>query len=261
MIGQLGVHCRRADLLFALGGYALSVSEDQEMFTDKMPGAPLKSPGTIWVGATGGRSLFMAVLTEDHLYFRNECLGQATCDDAVHRLQRLESPEEVLGTQRTHKISLANINELRLSSALNLVEIYHGPSNRRFVIQSLRDPIHEWVYAALWERLAPDAQPKAGNASLSTALTNPIFALVLALVFSTGFIYWAMDAKANPHHEGVHSVRTNAIEKVLYKIGAPGTIAIAAVINLSCVTWFVYRWKHPPSAEVIAISGPKVESP
>jgi hypothetical protein len=220
-----------------------------------------KTPGSIWAGDMGDdRSTpFVVVLADEYLYVNFAFFTNSGRDDAVCRLEHLETPDTVLG-RGTHKLSLASIKELRFSSALRLLEIYHGPSNRRFEIQSERDPIHEWVYTALRNRLAPDAEPTAGSVSRTGAMFGPICGLVLALICSALFIYWAIEARADPHNVGMRAASKNFIERILYIIGVTGTAAIATVIDLGLIGWIIYRWKHPPSAEVIRIPGLERES-
>jgi len=220
-----------------------------------------KTPGSIWAGDMGDdRSMpFVVVLADEYLYVNFAFLTKAGRDDAVCRLEHLETPDTVLG-RGTHKIALPSIKELRFSSALRLLEIYHGPSNRRFEIQSERDPIHEWVYTALRDRLAPDAEPTVGSVSRMGAVFGPLCGLVLALICSALFIYWAIEARADPQNVGLRAASKNFVEKILYSIGVTGTAAIATVIDVSLIGWIIYRWQHPPSAEVIAIPGPERES-
>lgn len=219
------------------------------------------TPGPIWAGDMGDdRSMpFVVVLAEEYLYVNFAFFSEAGRDDAVGRLEHLEKPDSVLG-RGTHKIHLSSIKELRLSSALRLLEIYHGPTNRRFEIQSERDPIHEWVYTALRDRLAPDAKPTVGSVSRMGALLGPSCVLVLALICSALFIYWAIDARADPQNVGLRAASKNFVEEILYNMGVTVTAAIATVVDFGLIGWIIYRWQHPPAAEVIAIPAPEQES-
>jgi hypothetical protein len=209
---------------------------------------------SIWTGDMGDDP-FVVVLSDEHIYVNFAFFSEAGRDEAVHRLEQLETPETVLG-RGTHKIALSSIKELRFSSALRLLEIYHGSANRRFEIQSEKDPIHEWIYTALRDRLARNAQATVGTVSRLGALFGPFCGLVLALTCSALFIYWAIDASADPQNFGLRAASKNFVESMLYNIGVTGTTAIASVIDLGLIGWIIYRWQHPPSAEVITIAGP-----
>lgn len=216
----------------------------------------VRSPGLIWAGDMGDdRSMpSVVMLADEYLYVNFGFFTEAGRDDAVRRLKQFETPDTVLG-RGTRKIPLTSIKELRFSSALRLLEIYHGTSNHRFEIQSERDPMHEWVYAALRSRLAPNEKPAMGSVSRMGAMFGPLCGLVLGLLCSAGFIYWAIDARADPQNVGLRAASKNLVETILYNIGVTGTAAIAISIDLGLIGWIIYRWQNPPSAEVVRIPG------
>jgi hypothetical protein len=83
---------------------------------------------------------------------------------------------------------------------------------------------------------------------------------VLPLICSALLIYWATDARADPENVGWRAASKNFVERILYKLGVTGTAAIATVIDLGLIGWIIYRCHHPPTAEVMTISGPERES-
>jgi hypothetical protein len=221
-----------------------------------------KNAGSIWTGEAysfpGSSELarFVVVLADEYLY-QQDFSTEAARFEAVCRLCHLEDGETadtVLGRD-AQKIHLPSIKELRLSAVLRLLEIYHdGPSNP-WVIQTERDALPEWVFVALWDRLAPDVESTEGSASRRSALAMPVFALVVALIISAGFIFWASVAVANPKNVGFRAGGVNFIERILFNIGLTGTTAIASVIVLGLIGWIIYCWQYPPSALVITIPG------
>jgi hypothetical protein len=204
--------------------------------------------GAIWAGDKGDKAdppfikatsePFVAVLADEYLYMKT-FWRKAARDDAVRRLEDLETEETVLGSG-ADKIHLPSIKELRLCWKHNLLEIYHGPSNRSFKIRSDKDPIHEWVFFALWARLAPDVDSTVGRGSRRQALAHPLGWLAVVLTY---LALWMIFPEVT--------------ERILndLNIGVTGAAAIASVIVLGLIGWTIYRWQNPHSAEVITIPG------
>jgi hypothetical protein len=216
------------------------------------------SPGLTWAADLGDERSVPAVihLSEDRLFVNFAFWTQVDRDEVVRSLENNQAPEAVFG-RGTHMIVLAEINELRFSHALNLLEIYHGERNRRYEIQSPRDSVHFWLYSALRERLAPATTPESGFVSRSGAISVPVWGLVIALVTGALFSFWAAIARPDPHNEGRAAATKDLIERFLYRIGFTGTAVIASGVILGFVCWAIYRWRHPPLAEVIKIARPK----
>ena len=192
------------------------------------------SAGVTWACDVGeGRRSCPGVvhLSSRHLFVSFAFWTQFDRDQAVTGLNNNQAPVSVFG-RGTHVIPLADISEPRFSHALNLLEIYHGTSNKRYAIQSPRDPVHVWVYAALRERLAPDETPEAGFVSRAGALSTPLWGFAFTLVTAGLFSCAAAYAKPNSLHTGRGAWFLDLIEPFMYRIGFAG-----AQRSLRCRSW------------------------
>src|SRR5262245_36151151 len=144
---------------------------------------PLTWPGVI---GADDPSYCVVHLDDECLYIRHHFFTQAGRDAAARALQNDEHPGHILGPRAT-TIRLSDIRELRLSSALAVLEIYHGPSRKCFELRTEKEPIHLWLYAALWKRLAPNEIPRAGLLSRAAGLVAPSFFLFASLLAGACF--------------------------------------------------------------------------
>ena len=207
-----------------------------------------------WVGDIGCDRAEPSIVHvgDQHLYAKFGFLTESGRDEAVRNLENNQSPAAALGWGTT-KILLADIRELRFSQALNILEIYYGEKRRCYDVHSHKDPVHQWLYQHLRERLAPEAEPEPGFLSRWGALFAPVGWLLFALILAGLLLIVAATANPNPHNTGRGAGIKDLIDRVLYRLGVFGTGFFASIPIVGLIAWVVYRWRNPPEAEIITI--------
>lgn len=207
-----------------------------------------------WVGDIGRDRAEPCIVHvgDQRLYIKFGFLTESGRDEAARNLENNQSPDAALGWGTT-KILLADIRELRFSQALNILEIYYGANRRRYEVHSSKDPVHQWLYQLLRERLASDTKPESGFLSRSASLFAPVGWLLFALILAGLLLFVAATANPNPHNTGRGAGIKDLLDRFLYRLGVFGTAFLVSLPILGLIAWVVYRWRNPPEAEIIAI--------